>query len=175
MKFFIILAAGVLMTAFQMMLADALRLGPYAPDLLLILAIFLGASFDFLQGALILFVLGYISDVAAGGVVGLSSALYLAAFFITRITAAIFYAKSKLFPVIMALSLYFLQRLLVEAVLWMFVSTGTRAGIAWGSLAFRSAVNAVAAPLVFRALSFVDVLSARREYGGRAAKPFGLK
>jgi len=160
-KFLAFVFAGVFLLMFQMCLADALRMGPYAPDLLLATVVYMGIFRNPFRGALIVFLLGYLVDLLSSGILGISGVGYLAIFFLTRLVGRIFYARNMTFPIIMTLICSFVQRLLVVAVLKGYPGFEGAGSIDWGPLLVRSAISAAVAPLLFRLLFVVEAVSTK--------------
>ena len=165
-KFLVFLAAGVLALILRSILFFLVPIQGCIPDLVLIHVVYLGIFRNPVRGVLIAFLLGYLSDLAAGGgYPGLSSLVYLALFLAARLAGRVFYARNPWIQVIITAIISMAYALMVH---WILRGFGVLPGAWPGDMvrpAVQAAVSGAFAPLIFWVLFHVERLSSSERLG----------
>jgi rod shape-determining protein MreD len=89
------------------------------PDLLLILAVYLGLYSSPLAGAILAFLSGYMMDIFSGSIFGVQTFAKTAIFFLTILIKDRFYVESPLFQAGTIFSFSIIQGFIIISILWM--------------------------------------------------------
>ena len=158
-KFLVFLIAGVLALVSRDLLFFTFPIGGHAPDLVLVVVLYLGIFRNPVRGLLIAFVLGYVVDLTSGGgYAGLSSLVYLALFLFARLIGRVFYGRNVLIQSIMAVVGTAVYAYSVHAILHEFGVLGTFSPGDPGRIAIQAAYNGAVAPFVFALLFRLESL-----------------
>ena len=113
-RFSIFLLSAFLLGVLQSTLISLIFPSYLKPDLMIILVIFLGASFPLLSGAFLVLFCGLLYDAFSGGVLGLFAFVYLSIYFSLKILAKfLILGETLTFRVVLVAVLMILQGLLL--------------------------------------------------------------
>ena len=153
-KVAVFLAAGLVALAARTALHD--HVTRLVPDLLLVVVVYLGIFRDPLKGLPLVFLLGYLADVTAGGFAGLTSLVYLGVFLLARGVGRVFYARNPLIQGIIVAAAGALTALAACGVLHGFGVLASAWPARPGAALLRALLTGLVAPVVFWALFAVD-------------------
>ena len=163
-----LVAFGFGLLVVQGTLATALPIDPFAPNLLLQMALFLGVSPDVhvVRGVVITFVLGYLLDLLSGNPMSLATFVLVATFLVARGAGVRLFLRGPAFQVVLTFVAALLTggaaltlRAVFEPPPPFTVETHLR--VSWDLFGLAVA-TAITAPIVFTLVRRIDAMSSTR-------------
>jgi rod shape-determining protein MreD len=168
------IAFGFALLVLQTALSMLLPVTPYAPNLLLPIAIYLGVSPDvpLVRGTAVSFALGYLMDSFCGSPMGLHTFVMTASFMVARGAGLRLFPQGPAFQVLLA----FLMSIAFGATVLALRAIFELPTIALGEATPRQSAlallqpalaTALVSPLVFTGVRFIDALGGKRREAAR--------
>jgi rod shape-determining protein MreD len=158
----LVIAAGI-GVLLQTAVLQALPFGQTAPDLLLVLCVYIGLRHHGAGGALAAFLLGYLEDGVSGGPAGLNAFGMVVVFLFVYLTSRRLWVDNLISRIVLVFLAAVVKMLAVIGLLAVFLRFGESwRGVLW-TVAVHGFLSALAAPPVFALLS---VARAPGEEGG---------
>jgi rod shape-determining protein MreD len=164
-----IIAFGFLLLVAQSTFAAVVPFDLIVPNAALAVIIYMGLhGYNAGYGAVVSFAIGYLMDSFAGSSLGLYTFVAVAVFLLSRIAALRLFLKGWLFEIGLTLFWSAVAGVLVLLVRGLF-DQDFRSLLSHLKIVFcRAVATAVVAPLVFRAMAWLDRVTAKRKAEGRA-------
>jgi rod shape-determining protein MreD len=164
-----IIALGFLLLVAQSTFAAVVPFDMVVPNAALAVVIYMGLhGYNAGYGAVISFALGYLMDAFAGSPLGLYTFVAVAVFLLSRIAALRLFLKGWVFEIVLTLFWAAVSGILVLLVRGLFDQDFRSLLTHLKIVLFRAAATAVVAPLVFRAMAWLERVTAKRKAEGRA-------
>jgi len=166
-----ILLFGFLLLVAQSTIAHFLPIDMAVPNAALAIVLYMGLhDYDFTRGVLISFAIGYLTDVFAGSPMGLFTFVTVAVFLFSKVAALRLFLQGWVFEIILTFFLTLFAAGLVLLVRALFDHD-------FGSLlshikivVSRAVVTAFVSPFIFRAMGWIERVTARRKAEGKALR-----
>ena len=166
-----IVAFGFGLLVLQSTFAHLVPFDLFLPNPALAIVLYMGLhDYNASKGALLSFAIGYLLDTFAGSPMGLYTFVAVASFLISRVAALRLFLQGWIFEIILTFFLTLIGSALVLGLRALFDED-------FGSLlthlkivVSRAAATALVAPLVFRAMKWIERVTARRKIDGNLAR-----
>ena len=169
MKAASIIGLGFLLLIAQSTFAAVVPFDLVVPNAALAVVIYMGLhGYNAGYGAVVSFALGSLMDTFAGGPLGLYTFVAVAVFLLSRIAALRLFLKGWLFEIALTLFWAAVAGVLVLLVRGLFDQDFRSLLTNLKIVTCRAAATAVVAPLVFRAMAWLEGMTAKRKAEGRA-------
>jgi len=137
----------------QAAILPLLPFGTVAPDILLVLAVYLGLHQKTVAGAIAAFLLGSVEDSLAGSMAGLNSFAMCLVFLFVYLTSRRLWVENVVSEVVVVFVASVVKISVAASLLAVFVPADGLWSASFRGLVFRSALAAFAAPFLFSALT----------------------
>jgi len=167
----LIMVFGFLLLVIQSTFAHLVALDLFVPNAALAIILYMGLhDYNAARGAIMSFALGYLMDAFAGSPMGLFTFVAVAVFLISKVAALRLFLQGWIFEILLTFFLSLVASgmvLLVRALFdHDFGSLLTHVKI----VVSRAVATALVAPLVFRAMGWLERMTARRKAEGKALR-----
>ena len=171
MQTVLIMVFGFLLLVIQSTFAHLVALDLFVPNAALAIILYMGLhDYNAARGAIMSFALGYLMDAFAGSPMGLFTFVAVAVFLISKVAALRLFLQGWIFEILLTFFLSLVASgmvLLVRALFdHDFGSLLTHVKI----VVSRAVATALVAPLVFRAMGWLERMTARRKAEGKALR-----
>jgi rod shape-determining protein MreD len=164
-----IIALGFLLVVGQSSLAAAVRYDIFVPNAALAIVLYMGMhGYGAAYGALVSFTIGYFMDALAGTPLGLYTFATVAVFLLSRIAALRLFLKGWIFEIALTLLWSVVAGVLLLLVRGLFDQDFQSLLTHLKIVTCRAAATALVAPLVFRAMAWLERVTSKRKAEGRA-------
>ncbi len=164
-----IIAFGFLLVVAQSAFAAEIPNDLVVPNAALAIVLYMGMhGYGAAYGALVSFALGYFMDALAGTPLGLYTFVAVAIFLLSRIAALRLFLKGWVFEIVLTLLWSVVAGVLLLLVRGLFDQDFQSLLTHLKIVVCRAAATAVVAPLVFRAMAWLERVTSKRKAEGRA-------
>ena len=168
MKTASIIALGFLLLIMQSTIAVFIPLEVFVPNAALAVVIYMGLhSYSAGYGAVVSFVIGYLMDTFAGSPLGMYTFVAVAVFLLSRTAALRLFLKGWIFEIALTLAWATVAGVLGLLVRGLFDQDFRSLLTHLKIVFFKAAATAVVAPLVFRAMAWLERVTAKRKAEGK--------
>lgn len=166
-----IIAFGFLLLVAQSAFAAVVPYDLVVPNAALAIVLYMGQrGYDGAKGSMIAFALGYLMDALAGSPLGLYTFVAVAVFLLSRIAALRLFLKGWFFEILLTLLWSIVAGVLLLLVRGLFDQDFRSLLTHLKIVVCRAAATAVVAPLVFRAMAWLESVTPQRKAEGRALR-----
>lgn len=160
----LLILAGVVLLLVQGVVARALPTDHLAPVLIIPMVLYMAVGdFSLARGVSLAFVMGYLTDVFAGGSMGLWTFTLVSIFLLSRIAGLKLFLHGKVFQVLLTFVASMVAGLEMVALLLVFDRRPLAVLAALGVVSTQSLATAACAPLVFALVNRIPTVTPRPE------------
>jgi rod shape-determining protein MreD len=162
---------GFVLLVAQSTFAYLVPLDLIVPNAALTIILFMGLhDYNVTRGVLISFALGYLMDAFSGSPMGLHTFVAVAVFLISRVAALRLFLQGWIFEIILTFFLALLASFLILGLRALFDKDFGGLLIHLKIVTSRAVATAVVAPLVFRVMTWLERITARRTTEGKVIR-----
>jgi rod shape-determining protein MreD len=166
-----ILLFGFLLLVLQSTFAHLIPVDLVVPNAALTIILYMGLhDYNVTRGVLMSFALGYLMDAFAGSPMGLHTFVAVAVFLVSRVAALRLFLQGWIFEIILTFFLTLLASALVLGLRALFDKDFGSLLIHLKIVVSRAVATAVVAPLVFRVMTWIERITARRKIEGKVIR-----
>lgn len=166
-----IVVFGFLALVLQSTFAHLVPLDLVVPNAALGIILYMGLhDYNVTRGVLISFILGYLMDAFAGSPMGLHTVVAVAVFLISRVAALRLFLQGWIFEIILTFFLALLASAMVLGLRALFDEDFGSLLIHLKIVVSRAVATAVVAPVVFRVMTWIERITARRRTEGKVIR-----
>jgi len=166
-----ILVFGFALLVLQSTFAHLIPVDLVVPNAALAIILYMGLhDYNLTRGVLISFALGYLMDAFAGSPMGLHTFVAVAVFLVSRVAALRLFLQGWIFEIILTFFLALLASSLVLGLRALFDKDFGSLLIHLKIVVSRAVATALVAPLVFRVMTWIERITARRKIEGKVIR-----